>query len=441
MIDINSIDTINIENLVNKTIISSGKQTKLPVKDIIIADNPIDRFYESVCQNIGKGLKILFLFGQEFEACAQKLKDYFEKRGFLSSEHIIQDKRVKLASAQQIASSIQDDTRIVIAIGGGSIIKIAKIASFLRGLPLALYYVTPECNQALTCYAQAYHNNLKTLYKTSGAEVICIDLSAISQCNQNYIAGGVGILASKILALFDWYFAHIFSLQQFDYQVSEAIFQELEKIMQFSQDLIKKDKKAYLELVHTQLKISALMHLSDNTALYEGGQVGALNVLEMFFYQEDRPLRLEGENLFLCSKIVLRAYKHWLNNLKLGYLSQPDNTLRIEKLTDFLGIDELAALNNVLVIDDYEQWEIMQYKWKEYNQDLIHKITQYSNLFAKYEHTFKRVYDDAGFWTTKYLTENDIMLMIGLAPDTINRFCLLSFVKLTGQLDKYLEGV
>lgn len=69
------------------------------------------------------------------------------------------------------------------------------------------------------------------------------------------------------------------------------------------------------------------------------------------------------------------------------------------------------------------------------------KIARYSNYFEKYERAFKRVYDDAGFWTTKYLTDADIMLMIGLAPDTLKSFCLISFVKLTGQLDKYLEGV
>jgi glycerol dehydrogenase-like iron-containing ADH family enzyme len=413
------------------------------VKDLIIAQNPVERFCESVCKNIGQNLKILFIYSREFAQTAQKLKAGFEDKGFLTAEYIIEDKRAELLTARKIASTKQDDVRILTAIGGRIAAETAKIASLLCNLPLAIYYITPECDGALIGYSHAYHNNIKDIYKSARPSIICIDLEQIYQCSQNYIGAGLGLIASKYPSLFDWYFSHIFSLKEFDYKISEAVFNILESFAQKSHDLIKKDKGAYSELVQTQLKISALINLSKSTALLGGGETGALNVLEMFFHKENRPIRLRGENLFLASKIILRAYKAWLNKLKLseGYFYLPDNSLRIEKLTDYLGFGELEALNRIKTLDNYEQWEIMQYKWSEYSQDLNQKIARYCDGFDKYERIFKRVYDDAGFWTTKYLTEADIMLMIGLAPDATRNFTLISFIKFTGQLDKYLEGV
>ncbi|HEY8419164.1 MAG TPA: iron-containing alcohol dehydrogenase [Clostridia bacterium] len=430
------IDVINKEDFVNNGIALDGHS----VKDLIVAQNPIERFCGSVSKNIGQNLKILFIYSQEFAKVTQDLKARFEDEGFFGAEYIIEDKRVELVTARKIASNKQDDIRLLIAIGGGLIAETAKIASLLCGLPLAVYYTVPECDGALNCYSHAYHNNIKEIYKSAYPSIVCVDLDRVYQCPQNYIGAGLGIIASKYPALFDWYFSHIFNLKEFDYKVSEDLFKVLENFLQKSQDLIKKDKTAYLDLVLTQLKISALVK---SIALLGGGETGALNVLEMFFHKENRPIRTRGENLFLSSKIILRAYKAWLNKLKLseGYFYMPDNSLRVEKLTDYLGLGELEALNRIKTLDDYEQWEIMQYKWSEYNQELNQKINQYCDCFEKYERIFKRVYDDAGFWTTKYLTESDIMLMIGLAPDAIRNFTLISFIKFTGQLDKYLEGV
>ncbi|HEY8423227.1 MAG TPA: iron-containing alcohol dehydrogenase [Clostridia bacterium] len=442
MTDINTLDAINIESCVNADIAFGGKQARLFAKDIIVAENPINRFYESVCKNIGKNLKVLFITSPKFEDDAKNLKSRFEAGGFSSSEFLVQESRVELKTAQNIVYSLRDDARVLIAVGGGIIADLAKTVSFLCGLPLALYYAVPECDGALHNYSQAYHSGSKEIYETAYPWIVCADLDKICRCGQNYTGSGIGILASKYISLFDWHFAHIFCLEEFDYQISETAFKVLESFSAKSLDLLKNDKNAYLNLVQAQLKISALVNLSDTCALIGGGETGALNVLEMFFHKENRGLRLTGENLFLCSKIIMRAYKVWLNNIKTGYfMYSPDNTLRLEKLADYLGLGELDAINKILVLDDYEQWEIMQYKWIEYNKDLAEKINQYAQCFEKYEHIFKRIYDDAGFWTTKYLTDTDIMLMIGLAPDVIKTFTLLSFIKLTGLLDKYLEGV
>lgn len=82
MTDLSAINTAKIQDFVNKTITVSGKQASLLVKDIIIDDNPISRFCESICQNIGQNLKILFVTSQNFQSLAQDLKDYFEAKGF-----------------------------------------------------------------------------------------------------------------------------------------------------------------------------------------------------------------------------------------------------------------------------------------------------------------------------------------------------------------------
>ena len=249
-------------------------------------------------------------------------------------------------------------------------------------------------------------------------------------------------MASKFLALWDWDFARIFNNEKCDYQILNTALSVLKNFLPIAQDVLNGEKTALYEMIQTQLKLSALTQLSRSPRLLGGGEDSMFNVLEMFFLKEDKKLRKRGENLILCSKIIIKAYKVWLQRLKADiFFCPPDNTLRLEKLTDYMGLSELAALNKIYMVDSIEQWEIMQYKWAEYREDLLQKLKDYSICFEKFEQIFKRVYSDAGFWTTKYLTDSDIMLMLGLAPDTSPKFTMLSFVKMTGVLEEYLEGV
>ncbi len=443
MTKLETIDKTNIEYFLNRAVISdNGKEFFLANKDIIIDYNPIEQFVYSINQNIGHSLRIMFLCSQALFDFTQSLKSIFGKKGYFTDDYVMNEGFASVKEAEHIASGLKEDTRLIISIGGYEIIETAKLVSSAVKLPLALYIPTPECDTALSPYACVYHQKARDVFVTKTPCIVCVDMSAIACSSQSSLGGGIGVLASRLVALWDWNFAHIFNNENGDYELMQAAFSVLNSFSHNADGILRKDMKALLEMVQAQLKLSAITQLSKSPRMSGGGEESAFNVLEMFFIKENKSLRARGENLFLCAKIILRAYKAWLSSLKVNqFLCPPDNTLRLEKLTDYMGLSELTALKKIYMIDNFEQWEIMQYKWDEYRQDLRQKLEQYCMCFENLERVFKRIYSDAAFWITKYLTESDIMLMLGLAPDTSPKFTMLSFVKMTGALDRYLEGV
>lgn len=441
MTDIRTIEKTNIQNFVNQRICLDCGNDFLLTKDIIIDYTPFEQFFNSVVRLLGHSLRILFLYSEEYYKDVQNLKNGFCSHGFFADDVVLNKSFTSLETAEQLTSELKDDTRLIIAAGGYQIIETAKVLSSQSRLPLALYILTPECDTALVPYACAYQNGIRDIFITSTPVIVCVDMSAIN-ITENFLGSGIGILASKFLALWDWDFAGIFNNEKCDYQIFQTAFSVLKNFANNAQDIFKSPKSAVFDLIQTQLKISALTQLSKTPRLLGGGEDSIFNVMEMFFLKENKKLRLRGENLILCSKIAMRAYWLWLEKLKTDiFFGAPDNILRLEKLTDYMGLGELAALKKIYMIDNIDQWEIMQYKWTEYREDLKLRLKEFLEYFKKLEQTFKRIYSDAGFWATKYLTDSDIMLMLGLAPDTTKKFTMLSFVKMTGVLDKYLVGV
>lgn len=441
MTDIRTIEKTNIQNFVNCELCWDNGRDFLLTKDIIIDYNPFEQFFCSVNQFFGHSLRILFLYSCDFLQYTQTLKSSFCLRGFFADDYVLDDCFASVKTAENIVAHLKDDTRLIIAVGGYEVIETAKLISSASKLPLALYILTPECDTALTPYACAYHNGIKEIFITRAPLIVCVDMSAIN-AKESFMGGGIGILASKFLALWDWDFARIFNNQKCDYQIFNTALSVLKNFLSTAQYVLNGEKAAILDMIQAQLKLSALTQISRSPRLLGGGEDSLYNVLEMFFLKENKKLRMRGENLILCSKIIIKAYKVWLQKLKTDtFFCPPDNTLRLEKLTDYMGLSELVALKKIYMVDSIEQWEIMQYKWAEYREDLQQKLKEYSNYFEKLEQVFKRVYSDASFWTTKYLTDSDIMLMLGLAPDTSPKFTMLSFVKMTGVLEGYLEGV
>lgn len=442
MTNIKDIEKNNIQFLINRAIVSDdGKEYSLPLKDIIIDFNPFESFYNSINQFYGKGFRILFLCSKEWYDFTQSLKGAFCSREFFADDFVMQENIVSIKAAERFTANLKDDTRLIIGVGGYKVIETAKLISSSSKLPLVLYITTPECDTAISPYVCAYHNGIKDMFTTVTPQIVCVDMS-IMDISQSSLGNGLGVLASKLTALWDWHFSNIFNNESCDYSLAQAALSIIKNFCQNAGNILYGDKSVIFDMIQTQLKLSAICQFAQNPRLMGGGEDSMYNVLEMFFLKENKELRNRGENLILCAKLIFRAYKVWLEKLKIEtFFCPPDNTLRLEKLTDYLGLSELVALKKIYMVDNAEQWEIMQYKWNEYKDDLKTKLDEYYVFFQKIEKIFKRIYKDAGFWTTKYLTESDIMLMLGLAPDSSSKFTMLSFVKMTGILDKYLEGV
>lgn len=444
MTDIKSANTLNIEDWTDRIFVNEGgKEYCLSTKTILIGNDLTEKFCSQIISHIGEHLRIMIIYSTAYINELQKLKAYFCSHGFFFDEFVLQtDQKIYIQTAEKAVSSLKDDTRLIMSLGDDEACEVGKFVASASNLPLAVYALSPDCEKYLAPFSQAFLHGIRDIFITCPPKIVCIDINSPNFYDEHYLASATGIIASKYIALFDWYIAHIFNGEKIDFELFDLALVILNDFLKSTGGLIRREKAANIQLVQTIMKISAIIQLNGQPRLIGGGENTALNVLEAFFQKENKKLLLRGENLFLCAKVLFKAYGLWLNKLKINdFLCPPDNTVRLEKMTECLGINELSALNKISMPRDAQTLEIMLYKWDEYRDELKELYNRFLEKFEQLQKVFKRLYSDAAFWMTKYLTDSDIMLMIGLAPDTSEMFTTLTFIKQTGHLDKYLDEV
>ena len=163
-----------------------------------------------------------------------------------------------------------------------------------------------------------------------------------------------------------------------------------------------------------------------------GGGDGALNAcLKMLLRHEGRTAKTDGENAFVLSAVLCKIYRQVLDEGDFGFVPPPDNNLRMEKLSEYLGVPREAAAEWLVPYPKTEAFKLQRYRVREYRDEL-------SDILAETDETMTTAYRDDGYSLSHYLAEDDVRVCLALAPDVGGEFSLLTQMKIAGLLDKYL---
>ncbi len=96
----------------------------------------------------------------------------------------------------------------VIAVGGGSIIDVAKLASFKTGVPFISFPTTASHDGIASANASIKDLGSKTSVKAVPPVAVIADVKVIKTAPYRYLAAGVGDTISNLTAVKDWQLAH-----------------------------------------------------------------------------------------------------------------------------------------------------------------------------------------------------------------------------------------
>lgn len=161
----------------------------------------------NVAKRLGLGERALVLYGPKTKEIAGKDIKRSLRESFDVSALVIRE--ASMEEVEKTLTKIGDDNSDwLIAVGGGSIIDVAKLASFKAGVPFISFPTTASHDGIASANASIKDLGTKTSVKAVPPVAVIADVGVIKTAPYRYLAAGVGDMISNLTAVKDWQLAH-----------------------------------------------------------------------------------------------------------------------------------------------------------------------------------------------------------------------------------------
>ena len=161
----------------------------------------------NVAKRLGLGERALVLYGPKTKEIAGKDIEKSLRESFDVSALVIRE--ASMEEVERTLTKIRDgNADWLIAVGGGSIIDVAKLASFKAGVPFISFPTTASHDGIASANASIRDLGTKTSVKAVPPVAVIADVRVIKTAPYRYLAAGVGDMISNLTAVKDWQLAH-----------------------------------------------------------------------------------------------------------------------------------------------------------------------------------------------------------------------------------------
>ncbi len=168
---------------------------------------------------------------------------------------------------------------------------------------------------------------------------------------------------------------------------------------------------------------------------YSSGACQLSEAYRMLCTAEDRPLGMRGETEAVLGDYVLDFY---VKSFGRGATFPPDNNRRIDSLCTYFNADVRRACVHTTPIAPPQNMRLMEYRLNEYKPELVRLLVEAQQRKTAARQVFRRLYPDDGYCLKSLVDKTDIPLLLALAPDVFAADSMLSYIKQTGNLERYI---
>ncbi len=329
---------------------------------------------------------------------------------------------------------VDDDVRMVVALGGNGCADCAKRLGRLRRRPVFITLTSPAA-------ATVLHRNCTvrrgdTVLAVEGVEpkgaAIARDLFSAG----DDLPGAFGGICTAAVALFDREVCARTSGRPFCAQVTRTAYD----LVYCALDLVRKYDRNHKELpqrlAEISLKLSLLSQADGKGNIVGGAAYDCARTAAALLRREDRVVRPYGQLAFIFGTVLCRIYREWIS-CPAVFTPPPDNNRRAELLSEYFGLDEFTAAR--IAVRRWENTALAAYRLNEYRSELSASISDAYAVFDEAGRYFRRLHADDGYGLRNYLDSADVRTVVALAPDFFPASSsALTLMRELGFLDRYL---
>ena len=258
----------------------------------------------NVARRLGLGERALILYGPRTREIAGK-----DVENNLKSEYEVVSLTVKkgatMEEVERTIGVIRDESiDWVIAVGGGSIIDVAKLASFKTGIPFISFPTTASHDGIASANASIRDLGTKTSVKAVPPIAVIADVKVIKTAPYRYLAAGVGDTISNLTAVRDWQLAHRIKGEYYSEYAASLSLMSAKMVMKNADIIRLGNEESVRKVIKALISTGVAMSIAGSSRPASGAEHLFSHALDMLL---DRPA-LHGEQTGLGT--IIMAYLH-----------------------------------------------------------------------------------------------------------------------------------
>ncbi|MFT7087866.1 MAG: glycerol-1-phosphate dehydrogenase [NAD(P)+] [Rickettsiales bacterium] len=226
---------------------------KVPIKEILIAQNLINQADDLISKFGFKNQKILLITDQNiYPEIASKVAKSLNLE--TSQTIILQSPKANKETALEIINHAENFD-LIIAVGSGVINDLCKVASYKKQIPYIIFGTAPSMNGYASANASITINSHKTSVQSHLPMAIYLDLDVLTASPQRLIKSGIGDSLCVSTCNFDWLLSYFLLGTKFDQTPFDLLKNNYQKLINYNSTL---DTLDFIKLLSETLILSGL---------------------------------------------------------------------------------------------------------------------------------------------------------------------------------------
>lgn len=301
---------------------------------------------------------------------------------------------------------------------------------------------TANCRKLILCPTHSFYAAASSIYRTQDKTFAVMrygqkPFAAVFDpvcCDGNF-AAIFGEIVSLDLDAFDLTFGAYMRGERIPVDITAEVSALVTKLIAALKSTEKNDAEIKQVLVAAG-KRAARITESTPKLLHASGAAQTAEALRMLHIAENRQIGMRGEIEMILGTYVIDFYIKSLTTQKPEF--PPDNNKRIDSVCSYFRTDLRHACIHATPIYPPMEMRLREYRRDEFRHEQMKLLAELNKRHRAAWNVFKRLYSDDGFGIKSLIDKTDVGLCLALAPDVFATDSMLSFLKQTGRLEKYI---
>ncbi|CAB49603.1 NAD(P)-dependent glycerol-1-phosphate dehydrogenase [Pyrococcus abyssi] len=221
-------------------------------------------------------------------------------------------KKAHIGEVEKVEAKIRDyNIKWAIAVGGGSIIDVTKLASYRSGIPFISFPTTASHDGIASANASIRGIEAKTSIKARPPIAVIADIEVIKTAPRRYLAAGVGDVISNITAVRDWKLAHKLKGEYFSEYAAALSLMSAKMVIRDAEIIRLGNDEGVRKVIKALISSGVAMSIAGSSRPASGAEHLFSHALDLLL---DKPA-LHGEQTGIGT--IIMAYLHGINWRKI----------------------------------------------------------------------------------------------------------------------------
>ena len=253
-----------------------GKDHTMVTRSVLIAPGALLALEDALHENGIEG-KRCTLYGERTYAATAGRHPYAEQEIILPSKDLHADEK---AVARTLAE-LHGDTKVLIAVGSGTIHDIARYCAHERGLHFVSCPTAASVDGFCSTVAAMTWRGYKKTLPAVAPEIVAADTDVLRAAPTELVRSGVGDILAKYTALADWRMAHVLTGEYFCPEIHDLMHTAADAAVESVDGILRGEPEAFENVTKALLLSGIAMQMMGNSRPASGAEHHIAHLIEM----------------------------------------------------------------------------------------------------------------------------------------------------------------